>query len=495
MNREQKRAFVENAQKKEIPKKQAENLLKIADATGNTYTPLQAVNTGDRVTLKVDALKSKKNYDIMNPAYKDFVEKSEGVVYTAVRGGTELIHLEEAPKWLFWCGDLDVIEAAAEDLPVTEKESELIYLDNAATTPISPGVRRAVIEAMNDDYGNPGALYSIGRNAKEKVDAARKNVADSMKAEPGNIIFTSGGSEANSLVFSGTAEYLKSQGKDTIVVSAIEHDSVLRAAESVCIKHGFHLIKMGVSNAGTVSIEELETVLNENGNCVGLVSIMYVNNEIGSVNPIDEIGALCKRYGSLFHTDCVQAFGFEDIDVEKFGCDFLSVSSHKIHGPKGVGALYVSDTVKNYGILNPIIFGGSGQEFGLRGGTENVPGIVGFGEACREISDCDRKHIIDMATTFVQDFIEEMSAKGLCHLVSFNGYNPGVGTKTLSITLHGIDNDTALIALDRKGICIGTGSACRSLEVTPSHVLKAIGLSDEDAMSTIRVSFSKNSTL
>ena len=370
----------------------------------------------------------------------------------------------------------------------------MIYLDNAATTPISPEVRKAIVEAM-DDYGNPGTFYSIGRSAKAKVDAARKSVAGSMKAKPDNIIFTSGGSEANSLVFSGTAEYLKSQGKDIIVVSAIEHDSVLKAAEFMCIKHGFHLLKMDVSSAGVVSVEELETVLKENSDRIGLVSIMYVNNEIGSVNPIDVIGALCKRYGALFHTDCVQAFGFEDIDVEKFGCDFLSVSSHKIHGPKGVGALYVSDTVLSNGILNPIIFGGAGQEFGLRGGTENVPGIVGFGEACRDISNGDSEYISTMASTFANHFVSEIAGIGLFNLVSFNGYDPEVRTKTLSITIHGVDNDTVLLAMDRKGICIGTGSACRSLEVTPSHVLKAIGLSDEDAMSTIRISFSKYSTI
>lgn len=296
-------------------------------------------------------------------------------------------------------------------------------------------------------------------------------------------------------MFSGTAEYLKSQGKDIIVVSAIEHDSVLKAAEFMCIKHGFHLLKMDVSSAGVVSVEELETVLKENSDRIGLVSIMYVNNEIGSVNPIDVIGALCKRYGALFHTDCVQAFGFEDIDVERFGCDFLSVSSHKIHGPKGVGALYVSDTVLSNGILNPIIFGGAGQEFGLRGGTENVPGIVGFGEACRDISNGDSEYISTMASTFASHFVSEIAGTGLFNLVSFNGYDPEVRTKTLSITIHGVDNDTVLLAMDRKGICIGTGSACRSLEVTPSHVLKAIGLSDEDAMSTIRISFSKYSTI
>lgn len=370
----------------------------------------------------------------------------------------------------------------------------MIYLDNAATTELSPEVRESMIEAM-EDYGNPGTLYSIGRKARERINIARKNVADSIGANPNQIIFTSGGSEANSLVFSGTAEYLKSHGKDVVIVSEIEHDSVLKAAEFMCIKHGFHLQKIGVSREGVISTEELEAILQENEGRVGLVSIMYSNNEIGSVNPICVIGDLCHKHGALFHTDCVQAFGFEDINVYEFKCDFLSISSHKIHGPKGVGALYVSDSVIENKILNPIIFGGDEQEHGLRGGTENVLGIVGFGEACRTISRSNKEYISDVVRVFINRLTLEMSSIGLDHLLSFNGYNPSSGTKTLSITIHGIDNDTMRVVMDRWGICIGTGSACNSLEVIPSHVLKAIGLSDEDAMSTIRVSFSKYTTI
>lgn len=370
-----------------------------------------------------------------------------------------------------------------------------IYLDNAATTVISQDVKDAVNSAMQEGYGNPGTLYLCGRNAKNAVERARQCVAESMNARPENIIFTSGGSEANSTVFFGIADYMKSHKKDTIIVSAIEHDSVLKAAESVCMKLGFHLIKLGVSKEGTVSVDDLENLLKRNGSRVGLVSIMYVNNEIGSVNHnIDMFGQVCKKYVALFHSDCVQAFGFKDIDVKKIGCDFLSVSSHKIHGPKGIGALYVSDSVLAENILEPIIYGGAGQEFGLRGGTENVPGIVGFGQACLDLKESSCQDISKVACRFLTEFLQGMKQAGLLSIVSLNGCNAEACTKILSITIHGIDNETLALAMDKNGICIGTGSACRSHEVTPSHVLKAIGLSDDDSMSTIRVSFSRYST-
>lgn len=369
----------------------------------------------------------------------------------------------------------------------------MIYLDNAATTEMSPGVIEVMTAVMRDNYGNPGTQYGIGREAKALVDDARSMVANSLGAKPKQIIFTSGGSEANSLVFSGMADYLKASGKDTIVVSAIEHDSVLKAAEYVCIKRGFHLRKAPVLSDGTLDFDALQEILEANKDRVGLVSIMYSNNEIGSVNSnIAEIAAMCKEHGAFFHTDCVQAFGFYETDAEKIGCDFLSVSSHKIHGPKGVGALFVSDRVRELKALNPIVFGGDDQEFGLRGGTENVPGIVGFARACAEIDKKNMKSISSVVDFFVDQLNEQAKEFGMQDRFILNAFSPNKPTKTLSITVRGIDNETLMLAIDRYGVCVGTGSACRSHEVSPSHVLKAIGLSDEDAMSTVRVSFSKN---
>lgn len=242
----------------------------------------------------------------------------------------------------------------------------MIYLDNAATTQMDERVLEAMMPYLTTEYGNAGTLYKFGRAANEAVQKARTQVAALINAEPEQIIFTSGGSEANNLVFRGLKDYLKSIGKTHILVSAVEHDSVLRAAESL-IKDGFHVEYIPVSSECRVSPAVIEDALRAD---TGLVSVMFANNETGAINPIEDIGTICMKRGILFHTDCVQAAGCYPIDVVKIGCDFLSVSSHKIHGCKGIGALYTKDKSK----LTPIVYGGSEQEFGLRGGTENVAG-------------------------------------------------------------------------------------------------------------------------
>ena len=249
----------------------------------------------------------------------------------------------------------------------------MIYLDNAATTQLDPRVLESMMPYLMTQYGNAGTLYRFGRAANEAIQEARARVARFIGAGPDSIIFTSGGSEANNLVFHGVRDYLKRIGRTHVLVSAVEHDSVLRAAESL-IKDGFDVEYIPVLGNGTVPSAAVERALRAD---TGLVSVMYVNNETGVENPVGDIGSICLKHGVLFHTDCVQAAGCHPIDTTSIGCDFLSISAHKIHGPKGTGALYAKDS----SILSPLIYGGHDQEFGLRGGTENVAGIVGFGRA------------------------------------------------------------------------------------------------------------------
>lgn len=385
----------------------------------------------------------------------------------------------------------------------------MVYLDNAATTQMSQKVLDAVESVMAEDYGNPGTIYDIGKRAKDIVEESRKRVAHCIGASESNIVFTSGGSESNAMVFFGIADWMLENGKTTVVVSAIEHESVLRSAEAVCMKYGFHLYKIGVDRNGFVDMAQLSGILCTGA--VGLVSIMYMNNEIGTVQSnIKEIADACHYNGAFFHTDCVQALSSVPIDVGKIGCDFLSVSSHKIHGPKGVGALYISDRALNTNAIAPLIYGGAGQEFGLRGGTENVPGVYGFGVACEDVElDLQgdvyglfrgNKYVFVLRCAFCRGMVSQMRKCEKQPCISLNGCEEKLdggkasNGKIMSITVQGIDNEALAMMLNERGICVGTGSACRSMEVTPSHVLKAIGLSDTDAMSTIRVSFSRFNT-
>lgn len=370
----------------------------------------------------------------------------------------------------------------------------MIYLDNAATTQIHPEVLDAILPYLKEEYGNSGTMYGLGRRAADAVAEARQQVARLIGCDPNQIIFTSGGSEANNLVFAGIRQYLLSNGKTHIITSAVEHDSVIKAVKSVCnplccntknvIKSDFGATFLGVNSNGEVSVNDLLDALTEQ---TGLTSVMYVNNETGAVNPVHEIGELCRSKNVLFHTDCVQAVGFQDINVEDIGCDFLSISSHKVNAPKGVGALYVRDT----SVLTPMIHGGAAQEFGFRGGTENVAGIVGFGKACEILAQnlkANREKANDLRITFERALKENLSSLGLQHILHINSESEY--SKILNVRFDDVDGQTLLLMLDAHGICVSAGSACRSHEAEPSRVLLAMGLSEDEARDSIRTSFS-----
>ena len=366
----------------------------------------------------------------------------------------------------------------------------MIYLDNAATTPIDRRVLESMMPYLTTQYGNAGTLYKFGRAANEAIQNARAQVSRFVGASNGSIIFTSGGSESNNLVFRGVKEYLKRIGRTHVLVSTVEHDSVLRAAESL-IKEGFDVGYIPVQGDGSVSLTDLEGLRRPD---TGLVSVMYVNNETGAVNPVCDIGSLCMKHGVLFHTDCVQAAGCRAIDAVEIGCDFLSVSSHKIHGPKGVGALYVKDMTT----ITPLIYGGAEQEYGLRGGTENVAGIVGFGRAC-ELSAAqlqeDKTYVSSLKQRFVTELTDALKEQGMDGIIHINGGSIMAPGKTVNLRIDGVDNESLILMLDNKEICISAGSACQSHESNPSHVLTAMGLTMEEARSSVRVSFSRMNTM
>lgn len=359
----------------------------------------------------------------------------------------------------------------------------MIYLDNAATTKISPLVLKEMMPYLMEEYGNPGTIYGLGRYAAEAVGIARQRVASFIGASPEQIIFTSGGSEANTIAVRQTRKYLKSIGKSIILTSSVEHDSILRATDDICT------LQVGVDKFGVVHVENIAQTLEEHPN-VGLVSIMYTNNETGSVNPVIEIGKICAEHNVLFHTDCVQAAGCQPININKIKCDLLSLSSHKIHGAKGVGALFV----KNKDILTPQIYGGLTQEFGLRSGTENVAGIVGFGKAC-EIAESEQEKCLEIVSYYKRRFYYCLTRKlhecNLDKIVSINGEPITNKGKTLNLRFENIDAETLLLMLDTQGVCISSGSACRSHESKPSHVLIAMGLTPDQARDSVRVSFSE----
>ena len=376
----------------------------------------------------------------------------------------------------------------------------MIYLDNSATTPIHPEVLKAMMPYLKGGYGNAGAVYRIGRESAKAIQKAREQVAQLFNASVDQIVFTSGGSEGNNMVFSyGMRCMLEERGKKHVVISQIEHDSVYEAATHMFkpsgkadIKDDFYTQFIHTKSDGTVDVKHLEALLDEDES-IGLVSAMYVNNETGAVNPINHIGEICRERGIMFHTDCVQAAGCHAIDTNTIGCDFATISGHKIHAPKGIGAIYIKDKT----LARSLIYGGANQEFGLRGGTENVAGIVGLGKACDLIcSDfgTQRVTVSLLKRLFYGNMISYLKEANLEDKIHVNGASVGNVGKTLNLRVENIDSETLLLMLDAKGVCISAGSACHSHKSEPSRVLTAMGLSDDEARDSVRISFSSTNT-
>ena len=362
----------------------------------------------------------------------------------------------------------------------------MIYLDNAATTQVHPLVLEAIPYFQNQ-YGNPSTKYTLGREAHEAVEKARAQVAKFINAEPHQIIFTSGGTESNNTVFKIFNDNCGYHG--SALISAVEHDSVRRAA---WFSSRITFDEIPVDECCRVTPADVERALDFYTGA-GLVSVMYMNNETGTENDVAEIAKVCRAHDVLFHTDCVQAAGCCQIDVKKIDCDFLSLSSHKIHGPKGAGALHI----KNPEDAWPLICGGESQEFGLRGGTENVPGIVGFGKACELMTENLRDidiHCSVLKQTFYSTLEGALAENGIAEILHINGDPVMKHGKTLNVRFDGIDAETLLLLLDKRGVCVSAGSACHSLQQEPSRVLLAMGLTPEQARGSIRVSFSMVNT-
>lgn len=360
-------------------------------------------------------------------------------------------------------------------------EKRFIYADNAATTAVSEEVLNAMLPHFRTAYGNASSIYELGRNAQKDVENAREKVAAAIGADPIEIFFTSCGSESDNWAIKGIAEQLAKKGKKHIVTSVIEHHAVLHTAEYL-EKQGFEVTYVPVDDKGLIDPADVEKAIRDD---TALVTIMYANNEIGTIQPIDEISAICKEKKVLFHTDAVQAVGHVDIDVHRQGIDMLSLSGHKIHAQKGIGALYVRK-----GVVLPNLIHGGGQERRKRAGTENVPAIVGLGAAiettCRNIAE--KSAIVTEKRNRIIDGLLKIPYTRL------NGDRDKRLPGNLNISFEGIEGESLLLMLDMYGICASSGSACTSGSLDPSHVLLAIGLKHEVAHGSLRLSIEEDIT-
>jgi len=356
----------------------------------------------------------------------------------------------------------------------------LVYLDNNATTPLDPAVADAMCLFLREYFGNPSSLYPIGRQVKDLVTQAREQVAAALGAHRSEIIFTGSGTEADNFALRGVLDACPD--KNEIIISSIEHPAVLNAAKYL-EKKGLKVTYLPVDRTGLVDLDFLSDALTPQ---TAIVSVMHANNEIGTIQPIERIAAMAGEKGALVHTDAVQSFGKLDLDVEKLGVDLLTVSAHKIYGPKGVGALYVRRGVD----ICPFIHGGQ-QEKSRRAGTENTIGIVGFGEAARLLMERGRKDRdrIERLSEDLKKGIEERIPK-----VRFNGHPERRVKSTLNFSFPGLEAEAILLALATKEIYVSTGSACSEESEEASHVLISIGLRPEIARSSIRMSLGRFNT-
>lgn len=356
-----------------------------------------------------------------------------------------------------------------------------IYLDNAATTKMNDKVFEEMIPYLKDNYGNPSSAYKIGRDNKEIIENARKEVAEILNASPSEIYFTSGGSEADNMALKGIALGNIDKGKH-IITSKIEHPAVLDTCKEL-EREGFEISYIGVNENGIVDLTELENKIRKD---TILISIMLANNEIGTIQPIKKISKIAKKNNILFHTDSVQAVGNIKIDVQDMNIDALSLSAHKFYGPKGIGVLYLRDGIKFRKYLN-----GGHQERNRRAGTENVAGIVGLSKAMSlsyENLEENNKRIIELRNYFINEIKKNIKK------IKINGDLENRLPGNINVSFEFVEADNMLHELDKRGIYISTGSACTTGSIESSHVLRAIGLSDGMAHATIRISIGKYNT-
>lgn len=356
-----------------------------------------------------------------------------------------------------------------------------VYLDHSATTRTDEDVARLMVEYMTDLYGNPSSVHSFGRVTRKAVEEAREKIARAIGAEPNEIIFTSGGTEADNLAIRGVAYANKKRGNH-IITSSIEHHAVLDTCKSL-EREGFQVTYVPVDEEGLIKLEELKKAITDQ---TILISVMHANNEIGTIQPIREIGAIAKEKGIYFHSDTVQSLGKIPVNVNDLNIDLLAVSAHKFYGPKGIGCMYMRKGVR----LLPITFGGA-QERKRRPGTENVPGIVGFGKAVEKAVSLLNEQI-PYQTRLRDRLISGIKEK--IDYVQLNGHPTQRLPNNVNISFRFIEGESLLLSLDMKGIAASSGSACTSGSLDPSHVLLAIGLPHEIAHGSLRMTLGKDNT-
>lgn len=350
-----------------------------------------------------------------------------------------------------------------------------IYLDNSATTMVRPEVAKIMIENIESAYGNPSSVYKLAREGKNIVEENREKVAKAINAEKNDIYFTGSGSESDNWAIKGIAKSYSNKGKH-IITSSVEHHAVLHTCEFL-EKEGFEVTYLSVDSFGRIDLDELKNAIRKD---TILISIMFANNEIGTINPVKEIGAIAKENGVLFHTDAVQAVGHTYVDVVDMNIDLLSMSAHKFYGPKGIGALYVRRGVR----ISPLIHGGA-QERNRRAGTENILGIIGMGKAIElAVSELDSeiKRLTSLREKLISGVLDTISHSRL------NGCPTDRIAGNCNISFEFIEGESVLLMLDMGGVCASSGSACTSGSLDPSHVLLSIGLSHEKAHGSLRVS-------
>jgi cysteine desulfurase len=368
-------------------------------------------------------------------------------------------------------------------MSIVKGSMRTVYFDYNATTPLDPSVRDAMMPYLGDIFGNPSSVHSLGRQARALLDDARDRAAQVLRCKPNELIFTSGGTESTNLAIFGVARLRKEKGRH-IITSAVEHHAVLHCCDYLEKKEGFEITRLPVDREGRIAVESLEKALRPD---TILVSIMAANNEIGTIQPISELGALCQRRGILFHSDAVQWFGKQPFEsIYQFNAGLVSICAHKFHGPKGTGALFVKSPL----LPDPILFGG-GHENERRAGTENLAGIIGFTDALERFvrKPVFAKEKLSALTERLINAIERIDG------AQFVGPHSNRLVNTVSLLVRGTDSIALLAGLDMEGICASSGSACSAGSLEPSHVISALGVEKDLAHSLVRLSLGRESTM